>query len=155
MDVNTKTSQNPKKMDMRIKIADGAAVDIKTFGMELVKSPERFGFKIKESNIIRTDFPEEDGIDVYIPQTPKRESFEYKITLAFVAEDNEKIADKVSSFIESLRGKVITIYNDYKGVQLEGYLVNYSDGEFYKGSKVATFELTFLIADPNKVVFIK
>lgn len=143
------------KMDMRIKIADGVIKDIKYYGLELIKSPERFGFKIKESNVIRTSFPEEDGDNVYIPPSPKREAFEYKVTLAFVAKQGERIGDKVNDFIEKIRGHEITIYNDYKGVELKGYLVNYSDGQFYKGSEVATFEVVFLIPDPSKVIFQK
>lgn len=138
-------------MDMRIQIEDAQPKDIKEYGMELIKSPLAYSAPIKGSNIVTVDFPEEDGVEVYIPDNPKMESIDYEITLAFVKKDGESISQKINSFVSSLKGKKVTVYNDYKGVSFEGYLKKYTDGEMYKGSTVATFKITFLVPKPNLI----
>jgi len=137
---------------MRIKIGNGAVTDISTLGFELIKSPESYGSTIKDSNIIVTDFPEEHGSRVYIPAAPKKASFDYTIKLGYYSESNDA-ATKIDAFIESLMGKDVVIYNDYKKVQLTGKYKSYKDDGTYEGTKVALFDVTFLISNPDTIVY--
>lgn len=137
---------------MRIKIGDDGIKDISTWNLELIKSPDNFGGKIKDSNIIATDFPEEDGEVVYMPTVPKQEAFDYVVTLAFHS-PTQKPSIKIDAFVKQLIGKVIIIYNDYKGVQLEGRYKDYKGGELYKNTNVATFDLVFRVSEPNKIIY--
>lgn len=137
---------------MRIKIGTGAVTDISTLGFELIKSPENYGSSIKESNIVVTDFPEEHGSRVYIPEEPKKAAFDYTITLGYYSENGDA-ATKIDAFIESLLGKDVVIYNDYKKVQLTGKYKSYKDGGTYEGTKVALFDVTFIIDNPNTIIY--
>lgn len=137
---------------MRFKIGDGAIFDISTLGFELIKSPENYGSNVKDSNIVITDFPEEHGSRVYIPPAPKKAAFDYTIKLGYYSENGDA-ATKIDTFIESLLGKDVVIYNDYKKVQLTGKYKSYKDGGTYEGTKVALFDVTFLIYNPNTIVF--
>jgi hypothetical protein len=137
---------------MRMKIGDGAVTDISTLGFELIKSPESYGSTIKDSNIIVTDFPEEHGSRVYIPAEPKKATFDYTIKLGYYSESGDAAA-KINAFIESLIGKDVVIYNDYKKVQLTGKYKSYKDDGTYEGTKVALFDVTFLINNPDEIVY--
>lgn len=137
---------------MRLQIGDDAPIlDISTWKLELIKSPQQYGGNIKSSNIITTDFPEEDGVEVYIPATPKIEAVDYTVTLAFYSETKNQASLFIREFVNSLMGKKIVIYNDYKKVKLEGYFKDYKDGEFYGDTKVVLFDITFLIPKPNLI----
>ena len=103
---------------MRIKIGDDAIKNISTWNLELIKSPDNFGGKIKDSNIITTDFPEDDGEVIYMPSVPKQEAFDYTVTLAFPS-TTEKPSVKINAIVKEWIGKVIVDYNDFKAVQLE------------------------------------
>lgn len=140
------------KTMMRLKIGDGLVKDISTWGLELIKSPDNFGGKIKDNNIITTDFPELDGEVVYMPPEPKQEAFDYTVTFAFHSE-NEKPSVKINAFVKELIGKKVVVYNDYKGVQIEGRFKEYKDGEFYKNTKVVVFEVIFRVSEPNKTIY--
>ena len=118
--------------------------------MELIKSPENYGSSIKASNIVVTDFPEEHGSRVYIP--PKKEAFDYTIKLGYYSESDDA-PEKIDAFIESLMGQDVIIYNDYKGVQLTGKYKSYKDGGTYEGTKVALFDVTFFINNPDEIVY--
>lgn len=138
---------------MRLKIGENAAFDISTKGLELIKSPENYGSSIKDSNIVVTDFPEEHGSRVYIPISPKKEAFDYTIKLGYYSESGDA-PEKIDAFIESLMGQDVIIYNDYKGVQLTGKYKSYKDGGTYEGTKVALFDVTFFIYNPDTIVYL-
>lgn len=95
---------------MKIKIGD-VEKDLSAYDMQLISSPEAFGVKIKSSNIVKTDFPEEDGDVVYIPENPSVESFDYSLRLAVVTKIGESPSVKVSAFINEIIGKKIQVKN--------------------------------------------
>lgn len=138
---------------MRIQIGSGAITDISSLGFELIKSPENYGSSIKDSNIVVTDFPEEDGVRVYIPEKPKKQAFDYTVKLAYYNSTGDA-PSKISAFIESLLGKDVTIYNDYKKVKLTGKYKSYKDEGTYEGTKVAIFSVTFLIYNPSTITYL-
>jgi len=139
---------------MRLKIGADSIRDISYWDLELIKSPQSYGHEIKDTNIVKTDFPEMDGDVFYIPPTPKISSFDYTVTFAFYGTTKDQAAIKISQFCNLLKGKKAIIYNDYKKVQLEGYFKSYKDGEFYKGSQVVVFDVTFYIPEPQKIVYL-
>lgn len=135
---------------MRIKIDSGAVTDIASLGFYLVKSPSLIGFDIKESNIVETDFPEESGVSIYIPATPTYKPFDYSITLMYSSSSLNDANAKILSLYNSLVGKKITIYNDYKKSIIVGYVRSYKEGEFYRDlGDTITFELTFRVPKPQ------
>lgn len=138
---------------MRLKIGADIVRDISYWGLELIKSPEAYGGSVKDSNIIVTDFPEEHGARVYIPPSPKKEAFDYTIKLGYYSESNDA-PEKINAFIESLIGQDVVIYNDYKGVQLTGKYKSYKDGGTYEGTKVALFDVTFFIYNPDTITYL-
>lgn len=137
---------------MRLKLGDGDIKDISEWGLELIKSPSDFGNKLKDSNVIKTDFPEEDGEVIYIPETPKKEAFDYTITFAFYDDEGEPSV-RINSFIEELVGNVVVIYNDYKGVQVEARYINFKGGKKYNNTRVVTFDVVFRVSDPSKTIY--
>ena len=137
---------------MRLKIGEDIVRDISYWGLELIKSPEAYGGSIKDSNIVVTDFPEEHGSRVYIPATPKKAAYEYTVKFGFYSETDTP-ASKISAFIDLLIGKTVIIYNDYKDVQLTGYYKSYKDDGVYNGTKVALFDVTFLINNPSTNIY--
>lgn len=140
--------------NMRIKIADGATIDIGTLGFYLGKSPSELSANIKESNFVVTDFPDEDGEDVYVPSTPKTKSFDYPVTLIYVSNDINVANTVIKNFYDSLVGKLIIIYNDYKKVMVKGYAKSYKSAEFYRNEKdVIVFEIVFYIPKPQDCNF--
>ena len=140
--------------NMRIQIADGVINDIGIYGFYLGKSPSVLAPDIKENNFVITDFPEEDGETVYIPATPKKKSFDYSITLIYFTGSLNAANTAINNFYESLVGKLITIYNDYKKVMVKGYVKSYKEAEFYRKEKdVVTFEIVFYIPKPQDCNF--
>jgi hypothetical protein len=139
---------------MRLKIGDDTIKDISTWKLELIRSPQKFGMDIKDNNIVSVDFPEMDGDVFYIPTTPKIKAFDYTITLAFISSTLNEASEKISAFCNLLKGKKTVIYNDYKGVQLEGYYKSHSDGEFYRDTKAVTFDITFYVPQPQNIVYL-
>lgn len=140
---------------MRIKIGDdGATYGIDYYGFYLVKSPSTLGCDVKESNIVSVDFPEMDGDAFYIPSSPSKKSFSYPISLVFFDNSLNSGNKKISDFYNSLLGKKITIFNDYKGVKIVGYVKSYKDGEFYREERdVILFDLEFYVPRPQDCDF--
>lgn len=140
--------------NMRIQIASGIITDIGSYGFYLGKSPSILAPDIKENNFVITDFPEDDGETVYVPTTPKKKSFDYPITLIYFTGSLNAANTAINNFYESLVGKLITIYNDYKKVMVKGYVKSYKEAEFYRKEKdVVTFEIVFYIPKPQDCNF--
>lgn len=140
------------KGSMRLKIGDEAVFDIDDIDLVLMKSPEKYGSNIKDNNIVTTDFPEEHGTRVYMPPEPKKAAFDYTIKFGYYSQAGNA-SEKISAFVDSLIGEDVVIYNDYKGVQLIGKYKTYKDDGIYEGTKVALFDVTFLIYDPSTIVY--
>ena len=139
---------------MRIKIADNPTYSIDYYGFYLAKSPSELGCDVKESNIVTTDFPESDGDAAYIPSTVSKKSFDYTISLIFFDNNLNTANKKISEFYNSLLGKKVTLFNDYKGVKIVGYVKSYKAGEFYRNEKdVVVFDLTFFVPKPGECDF--
>lgn len=140
--------------NMRIQIGENAIVDIGTYGFYLGKSPDTLAPDIKDSNFVITDFPDEDGDSVYIPTVQKKKSFDYPITFIYFSSDIDAANSVINNFYESLVGKLVTIYNDYKKVTVKGYVKSYKDVSFYRQEKdVVVFELIFYIPKPQDCIF--
>lgn len=135
-----------------IKIADGAEVNLSTYDMEVISSPEAFGMTIKASNIIKTDFPEEDGEEVYIPDNPSVESFDYKMELAVVTKIGESPSVKIAQFVTDIMGKKLTITNTLKRVKVDGYFSGYKDVKYYN-ERVSVFEIMIYVPSGRSIAY--
>ena len=135
-----------------IKIADGAEVNLSTYDMEVISSPEAFGMTIKASNIIKTDFPEEDGEEVYIPAKPSVESFDYKMELAVVTKIGESPSVKIAQFVTDIMGKKLTITNTLKRVKVDGYFSGYKDVKYYN-ERVSVFEIMIYVPSGRSIAY--
>jgi hypothetical protein len=139
---------------MRIQIGTGTIYDISHYGFFLGKSPSEFVCNPKESNFVTTDFPENDGVDIYIPQVPSKKEFDYPITLIYFNNSLNTANGAITSFCNSLVGNKITIYNDHKKVKVVGYFKSQKTAEFYRQeTDVITFELVFFIPKPQDCDF--
>lgn len=139
---------------MRIQIDKGSILGIDTYGFHLAKSPTVFGCDLKESNFVVTDFPENDGDTVYIAPTPTKKSFEYPVSFLYFSDTLNSANLAITAFYESLIGKKITIYNDYKKVMVVGYAKTYKEGQFFRDEKdVVVFEIAFYVPRPQDCDF--
>lgn len=136
---------------MRIKFKNGSTIAIKDLGFEVMQSPQGYGAKIKDSSMEIVDFPEEDGEYYYIPEEPKMEAFDYAVIFACKRKDSQSIAVRVGTFIDSLMGKEVTIYNDAKGVSLDGFAISYVDDKYYSSGELGLFKITFKIPNPKTI----
>lgn len=150
--------------DMRIQVGNATAYDISSKRLHLIKSPSNMGADIKDNNFFVKDYPEKDGDDVYVNTTPKLKSFDYEITFAYYDGENSDSTNPktinqanayITEFYNSLLGKQITIYNDYKKQKIVGYVKAYKNGEFYRNSKdIVIFSVTFYVPKPSLCNFL-
>lgn len=139
---------------MRIQIGVGTINDIITYGFYLGKSPGMLAPDLKDSNFVVTDFPEVDGDVVYVPPVPAKKSFEYPITFIYFSDTLDSANQAITTFYESLIGKKITIYNDFKKVMVVGYAKAYKEGQFYRDEKdLVVFDVVFYIPKPQDCNF--
>ena len=138
---------------MRIKI-DAEELNLKNLGFEVIDSPQSYNSKMKSSSMESVDFPEEQGSYYYILPTPKFESFDYPITFAYKKINSDSVATVIKTFIDKLMGKQVTIYNDDKGISIDGFLYSYTDDKYYPNTDVGFFKLIFKIADPSSITII-
>lgn len=124
-------------------LPNGTLRNISYWGLHLIKSKEVFGGKIKDSNIIKVDFPEENGSMLYIAPNPKEDSFDYSVTFGFVPKEGEKTSIKMKAFWNEIKGREVEIQNLYKGVALRAYALEMKDGSFYPESNVFLFDVVF------------
>ena len=139
---------------MRIKIGAGTPIDIVSLGFHFIGSPSELAANVKESSIVTTDFPEEDGVEAYVSPIPSKKEFDYPISFLYFSDNLNDANGKIHDFYESLLGRKITIYNDYKKVMVVGYAKSYKNGSFYRNEKdVVEFEINFLIPKPSACNF--
>ena len=128
---------------MKLKIGSDPLQNISYWGLSLMKSGEMFGGNIKDSNIVKVEFPEEQGTLLYLPENPKTSDFDYTVTFGFVPRDDEVTSERIKSFWNDMKGKEIELVNLYKGVALRVYALSLTDGSFYPNSHVFVFDVKF------------
>lgn len=142
------------KCDLKIKIPDKDEFRLSEIGIYLIKSPSTLFPDIKDSNIVVTDFPEEDGVDVYVPQSPSQKEFDYTIQLLYFSKDLNSANAVINSLCSDIAGKKVQITNEFKNTMVVGFLKSYKEGSFLRDeSDCVTFELTFLIPKPSECNF--
>jgi len=139
---------------MRIQIEQGDIVDIIDYGFYLGKSPNTIVCDLKDSNFVTTDFPENDGDTLFVKPIPTKKAFEYPITFIYVSTEINTANQVISNFYNSLLGKKVTIYNDYKKVKVVGYVKSFKGADFYRDEQdIITFEVTFYVPKPQECDF--
>ncbi|NCU31115.1 hypothetical protein EOM57_04920 [Candidatus Saccharibacteria bacterium] len=149
-----------RQCKIRIQIADGAIQDAKTvWGFHLIESDETIIPPVRDYETIK--FPESAAEEIY-PYTVF-EPFDYTCTLLCIGALTT-INSTVKNFYDSLftvtsgvdlrQAKVITLYNDYKGVKVSGY-VKTAEGQDYYPELIKAdtgaylFDFVLHVADPK------
>ena len=125
-----------------------------------------FPFKIlpEPKDLPERDWPDEHGVDVYVPNAIPMKPYTTDVTFLYVGDD-ETIRTDISDFINYLYGIIkgssedtvqsgrLAIYNDYTGIGRKDVIVSKVDNElFFDNSSdpdaVAKFKVTFKVCDP-------
>lgn len=152
-----------RECKIRIKIGNGSIQEAVTaWGLYLMKSDDTIVAPIKDYEI--QEFPESAKPEVYPYTTLK--PFDYTCTLLCLGELTQVNAT-VKAFFDSLftitsgvdlrQALEVTLYNDYKGVRVSGYVKPIEGKGYYphlveyeKGAYV--FDFVLYVADPNTLM---
>lgn len=152
-----------RECKIRIKIGNGSIQDAKTtWGFHLMESDDTVIAPIKDYEY--EEYPERSNVDIY-PYTTKK-PFDYTCTLLAIGME-DVVNSTVKSFYDSLfeitpgvdliKSLPITIYNDWKGVQVTGYVKTLPGKDYHpelseheKGAFL--FDLTIFVADPKTLI---
>lgn len=110
------------------------------------------------------DWPDEDGADVYIPDTIPMKAYTMDVDFLYVG-THQNIMTDISDFIGFLCGRVkgssgdsvqsgrLAIYNEHTGIGRKDVYVTKVDNELFYDSDadpdaVAKFKVTFKVCDP-------
>ena len=148
---------------IHIKIADGSIYDAETtYGLYLMDSDDLVVSPVKDYEV--QSYPESAAVEIY-PYTTKQ-PFDYKVSLLKIG-DISTVNTSVNAFYDSLfevssgvdlrMAKSITIYNDWKGVQVTGYAKSSpSTGNHPNLIQVDQcaylFDLILQVADPSMMI---
>lgn len=145
---------------IRIQIGSGAIQDaITAWGFHLMESDDIVTPPVREYEAI--SFPESAAEEIH-PYT-KLEPFDYKCSLLCFGALTT-LNSTIKTFFDSLftitsgvdlrEAKIITIYNDYKGVKVSGYAKSIEGQNYYPELKEVEkgaylFDFTIRVADPK------
>ena len=142
----------------------GTVVDLlKTFNIvcqdfPFVKNPRSKGIPAR-------DWPDEDGVDVYVPPTLPLKDYELDVTFLYVGTEPNIRAD-ISSFIDFIYGRKkgsdadtvqsgrLAVYNEYVGMGRKDIVVSDVDNEIFyctdsDPDALAMFKVKFKVYDPT------
>lgn len=105
------------------------------------------------------DWKDEDGLDVYIPQTIPLKHYDFKATFLYKGTE-ANIRNDISSFIDFLYGRNngaigsrLAVYDEYTGIGRKDVIVSKVDNRLLFISEndpdaIAQFEVQFTVYDP-------
>lgn len=149
--------------EIRIRIGSGTVQNaITAWGLYLMESDDTIIAPIREYEV--QEYPEEAAPEIY-PFTTLM-PFDYKCTLLCMG-DLDTVNATVRAFYDSLftitpgvdlrQAQEITLYNDYKGVQVTGYVKTAEAKDYYpslseyeKGAFL--FDFILYVADPKTLL---
>ena len=145
----------------------GSVVDIKeTFGIFCREFP--FMKNPRSKALPTRDWPDEDGLDVYVPDTLPIKHYDIDVVFLYVGtEDN--IGDNISNFIDFIYGRkkgndgdtvqsaLLAVYNEYVGMGRKDIVVSEVENEIFYISDndpdaIAQFKVKFTVYDPTTIV---
>ena len=153
----------PRVCEIRIKIGSGAIQNaITAWGLYLMESDDTIVAPVRDYEI--QEYPEQAAPEIY-PFTTLM-PFDYKCTLLCLG-DLDEVNATVKAFYDSLfvitpgvdlrQAQEITLFNDYKGVQVSGYAKSPEAKDYYpeliayeKGAFL--FDFILYVANPNTLL---
>jgi len=148
---------------VKIKVGNASIQDLEdVYGFYLLESDNTIVAPVKDYET--QVFPESNSVEIY-PFTSLKE-FDYNCSFLCIG-SLETINTTLIDFYDSLftttvgtdlrEAKLITLYNNYKGVQVSGYAKSMNGKTFYpklveyeKGAYI--FDLTIFVADPSTLM---
>lgn len=152
-----------RECKIRIQIGTGSIIDAKTtYGIHLIDSDDIIIPPVKDYEVQR--YPESAAEEIH-PYTTY-EPFDYKCTLLLIGSLTTVNASirtfydamfTITSGVDLRQANVITLYNDYKGVKVTGYVKTADPKEYYpklveyeKGAYL--FDFVLHVSDPKTLI---
>jgi hypothetical protein len=145
----------------------GSVVDIKeTFNIVCQDFPFMKNPKSKE--LPKRDWSDEDGLDVYVPDTLPMKHYDIDVVFLYVGTENN-IRNDISNFIDFIYGRIkgnngdsvksalLAVYNEYVGMGRKDIVVSEVENEIFYISDndpdaVGIFKVRFTVYDPTTIV---
>lgn len=123
---------------------------LEEYGLYIKHSP--FTFRPRVKNIITQEWLDQNGEDVYIPETITHEA--YDLTCEFVYCRSDGMANEnILNFLDRIEGKWLMIHDGYTNQGRQGvYVSGYNDEPtFQRRGKmdVVVFSVVFRVNDPD------
>lgn len=145
----------------------GSVVDLLT-KFKIVCQEFPFKKNPKPKDMPTRDWYDEDGLDVYVPETLPIEHYDIEVVFLYVGTEQTIRAD-LSNFIDFLYGRIkgaagdsvqsgrLAVYNEYVGTGRKDVVVSEVENEvFYISDNdpdaVARFKVKFTVYDPTSLV---
>lgn len=129
---------------------------LQKYGLYIKSAP--FTIRPKPKNIIEQDWKDEDGSDVYLPETIFHEP--YEMTLEFIYFRADGMANvNISAFVKEIEGKWLQMYESYTQIGRRAiYMSECDDSPTFKRRGLrdfAQFKITFKVNDPDTDIKLK
>lgn len=119
------------------------------YGLWIKHSP--FTIRPKAKNIISQTWKDEDGDDIFIPDTIYHEP--YTVELEFIYLENDNNANEnIRSFVQEIEGKWLKIYDGYTKIGRQAVIVSEleEDPTFKRRTwDYVSFKVKFKVNDPD------
>lgn len=145
----------------------GSVVDLKE-SFKIICQDFPFMKNPRSKALPTRDWPDEDGLDVYVPDTLPIKHYDIDVVFLYVGtEDN--IGDNISNFIDFIYGRKkgndgdtvqsarLAVYNEYVGMGRKDIVVSEVENEIFYISDndpdaIAQFKVKFTVYDPTTIV---
>lgn len=145
----------------------GSVVDLKT-KFKIISQDFPFKKNPKPKDLPTHDWADEDGLDVYVPQTLPMKHYDIDVMFLYVGTE-EDIRTDISGFIDFICGRakgsagdsvqsaMLAVYNEYVGMGRKDIVVSEVENQIFYCSDsdpdaVARFKVKFTVYDPTTEV---
>lgn len=120
------------------------------YGLLIKHAP--FSISPKPKNIIKQEWKDQNGDDVYLPSTVVYEAYDLELEFVYFEPDNNANA-MIRQFIADISGKWLKIYDTYTNIGRQAvYLEEVEEDPTFKrrnGRDCLVFKVKFRVNDPN------
>ena len=120
------------------------------YGLYIKHSP--FTFRPRVKNIITQEWIDQDGEDVFIPETITHESYDFVCEFVYCRGDG-MANENILNFLDRIEGKWFMLYDTYTNQGRQGvYFVDYNNEPTFQRRglmDVVIFSVTFRVNDPD------
>lgn len=119
------------------------------FGLYIKHAP--FSLRPKPKNIITQQWKDEDGDDVFIPDTIYHEPYEMELEFIYLRQDNMANVN-INAFLDEIEGRWLQIYDSYTQMGRQAiYMVETTNDADFKRRNYdhVSFSVKFKVNDPD------